>query len=258
MKNKVLKKAFAAALASTLIGGELPAAIGGVSVLKPALTAEAATEYDLEICGTQVTSSNKNDIYGNGIFVFDEASKTLTITDSYDATAPDEYPMIYTDMDDLTIFAHNEEHSITLRSNTVVLSIYGNGSVTVTGDSYFEIFKEDLDTDRFTEEGAVYLRDEATLRFKDFIDDPIYIGKVTFSQEARKPNNSNFIVDNSRGTIVSFDLDLNLETPFLFSEHFSLVDCYIKQTNNCAINDEGKQVVSDSVLKWGFDPEYFR
>ena len=47
MKNKVLKKTLAAALALTLVGGAMPTAIGGNGLTKPAIVADAAGIGDI-------------------------------------------------------------------------------------------------------------------------------------------------------------------------------------------------------------------
>ena len=42
-------------------------------------------QFDLIIAGTTVTAKNQNDILGNGCFSYDPASKTLTVSDSYNS-----------------------------------------------------------------------------------------------------------------------------------------------------------------------------
>ncbi len=248
MKGKIFKKTASAVMAVALIGGAMPTTIGNVELFKPSLVAEAATEYDLKICGTQVTSSNKGDILGNGIFEFDEASKTLTIKDSYDWFSNDESPMISTCMEGLTI---NATDYIKLDSNSAVLSIYGNGKVTVKGDSSMEIYSHDLEHDTFTDGSSVWLFDDATLCIKD-----CSIGIMRVGFPGAETDNAKLIVDNSEGWIGSFYY-LHNDVSTVINDHVDLIDCYIDSDSNCEINNEAKQICTlfstGDGFKSGFD-----
>ena len=248
MKGKLFRKTAAAVLAAAIVGGAVPAGFGGTGMFKPALVAEAVTEYDLAICGTQVTSINKEDILGNGIFVFNDVYKTLTIKDSYEWFSTDESAMISTCMDGLTI---NATDYVGLNSNSAVLSIYGNGNVTVKCDSGMDLWSDDLESDLFTDRSSVWLFDDATLCIKD-----CSIGIMRVGFPGAETDNAKLIVDNSKGWIGSFYY-LHNDVSTVINDHFDLIDCYIDSDSNCEINNEAKQICNlfstEDGMKSGFD-----
>ena len=95
-------------------------------------TPAPVTEYDLCVDHEWVTSKNASDILGNGVFAFDEASKTLTISGDYSfhTTVHDHGANhgIISKIDGLTIKVAKDS---TLSNAYVVFSV--NGNTTVTG-----------------------------------------------------------------------------------------------------------------------------
>ena len=97
-------------------------------------TPAPVTEYDLWVDNTHVTSKNASDILGNGVFAFDEASKTLTISGDYSfhTTEHDhgENRGISSHIDGLTIKVAKDS---TLSGAYIVFSVSGNTTVTGPG-----------------------------------------------------------------------------------------------------------------------------
>ena len=95
-------------------------------------TPTSVTKYDLWVDNTQVTTKNASDVLGNGVFAFDEASKTLTISGDYSFhhTEGDhgENTGIRSDIDGLTIKVAKDS---ALSGAYIVFSV--SGSTTVTG-----------------------------------------------------------------------------------------------------------------------------
>ena len=101
---------------------------------------QAQTSYDFYICGTRVTSANAADILGDGVFSYNEATKTLTISgDARTPTADDEgeeYGVITNnEIEDLTIYITKD---LTLESggedciySTKNLILKGEGKLTL-------------------------------------------------------------------------------------------------------------------------------
>ena len=99
LKTRAL--AFAAALALTL-----------GCALAFAQTARAATYYDLWVSGTRITSDNAADVFGDGTVSYDNASKTLTLSNAKimihkDPFGDEDAAGILSTMDDLTINLEN-------------------------------------------------------------------------------------------------------------------------------------------------------
>ena len=110
--------------------------------------AEAVTEYPLWVVGTQVTSDNRNDVFGDGKVKYDPASSTLTL-DSYidhgkgycfqvpedDGSTSDGYACIYYDGAALTITLTGT-NSVTEAGTTGAVhrgGIYTTGDLTIKG-----------------------------------------------------------------------------------------------------------------------------
>jgi len=101
---------------------------------------QAQTSYDFYICGTRVTSANAADILGDGVFRYNEATKTLTVSgDARTPTADDEgeeYGVITNnEIEDLTIYITKD---LTLESggedciySTKNLILKGEGKLTL-------------------------------------------------------------------------------------------------------------------------------
>ena len=97
-------------------------------------TPAPVTKYDLWVDNTQVTTKNASDVLGNGLFAFDEASKTLTISGDYSfhTTEGDhgENTGIRSKIDGLTIKVAKDS---TLSGAYIVFSVSGNTTVTGSG-----------------------------------------------------------------------------------------------------------------------------
>ena len=80
--KKILRNATAVALAMAIVGGALPTTIGGVELFKPALVAEAATDYGIKIVDTELTSDNLSKTIGNVTFSYAPDTNVLAISPS--------------------------------------------------------------------------------------------------------------------------------------------------------------------------------
>ena len=85
-------------------------------------------EYGLIVAGTTVTSSNKNDVFGNGEFSYNSATKTLTLSKSYFCSY--QGVSIYSTVDELTI---DIPDSVSLYNNTSHIKLYGDTEITGGG-----------------------------------------------------------------------------------------------------------------------------
>ncbi len=72
------------------------------------VTAGAATEYDLWIDGTRVTSENMSDVLKNGAFSYAPGTKTLTIQKSYEFIPMKTQPAIRCGIPGLVISVKND------------------------------------------------------------------------------------------------------------------------------------------------------
>ena len=94
------KKTLAAALSLSLLSS-LPVSIDGANsfkALSAANAADASIETDdnritseIEIAGTKITSENADDVLGDGVFSYDNASSTLTIKGDYENSELDTF-----------------------------------------------------------------------------------------------------------------------------------------------------------------------
>ncbi len=98
-------------------------------------------KYDLIICGTQVTSENAADVLGNGVFSYDAATKTLTMSGNID-TEKDDY-IQNNGIDGLNIHVTTDSEMssgvFNIFANT---TLTGEGKLTINAPSVSAIFVE--------------------------------------------------------------------------------------------------------------------
>ena len=104
--------------------------------LLPLLAVQAqTTNYDLRICGTQVTSANASDVLGDGVFSYNAATQTLTV--SGDCTTYNAGNIIDSDIDGLVINVATDS-KLWLdeggERRLKVLSLYGNTTIKGNGE----------------------------------------------------------------------------------------------------------------------------
>ena len=85
------------------------------------------TYNGLTIAGTPVTNANCDDILGNGVFSYDNATKTLTISGNYESK---EW-IIESHIEDLTINVASESNLVGMRSGSSIIRLFE--STTITG-----------------------------------------------------------------------------------------------------------------------------
>ena len=94
-----------------------------------AQTARAATYYDLWVSGTRITSDNAADVFGDGTVSYDNASKTLTLSNAKimihkDPFGGEDAAGILSTMDDLTI---NLENASSIEAGSPLSGSYFQG-----------------------------------------------------------------------------------------------------------------------------------
>lgn len=99
------------------------------AVYRGSMVIDGVTGYDLYVAGVQAHSGNCNDILGNGVFNYDDASKTLTINGTYHNTADDH--VITSSISDLTIKVAGQS-KLTTTSNSSMIRL--DATTTITGD----------------------------------------------------------------------------------------------------------------------------
>ena len=114
-------------------GGQYNASLGGISVNGSSLYSgnlviEGATAYDLYVAGTTVTSVNHSDVLGDGIFSYDDATKTLTINGDYTHTGASN--IVSSSIDGLTVEVTGNSK---LTSTTEATILRFRAPVTITG-----------------------------------------------------------------------------------------------------------------------------
>ena len=80
--KKILRNVAAVAFAMAIVGGAVPTAIGDVELFKPALVAEAATDYGIKIADTELTSDNLSKTIGNVTFSYAPDTNVLAVSPS--------------------------------------------------------------------------------------------------------------------------------------------------------------------------------
>ena len=101
--------------------------------LLPFVGTQAAESYELHICGTRVTSANAADVLGDGVFSYDNLTKTLTVSGNCSTS---NYSIIENGIDGLTI---NVAADATLSSSggqpliscKAITTITGSGKLTL-------------------------------------------------------------------------------------------------------------------------------
>ena len=86
----------------------------------------ASANYDIYVDGVTVWDKNQDDILGNGIFSYDIATKTLTVTKNY--TLSDQ--IVKSSVNGLTIKTDNP---VMLGKSTASQAMTLNGNTTFTG-----------------------------------------------------------------------------------------------------------------------------
>ena len=123
MKQHLLKNTYAAIVALFIAMMALPT------------TAQAQTEYDLEICGTQVTSDNCGDLSVidgvEGTVKYDPDSKTLTL----EGAKLNAGSCIESDIDGLTIKVSSTNK---LNAADAAIAVYAPTTITGGGTLYAE------------------------------------------------------------------------------------------------------------------------
>ncbi len=101
--------------------------VDGSSAYKGRVVIEGVTAYDLTIAGTTVNSANCNDILGNGVFSYDDATKTLTINGNF--TYTDGNHVVESYVDGLTINVAGNS-TIVSSSNSTMIYLCNNSTIT--------------------------------------------------------------------------------------------------------------------------------
>ena len=101
------------------------------------VTIEAVESYELYIAYTEVNVINCSDILGNGVFSYDNKTRTLTINGDY--TSDPTNPTIISNIDGLTIVAADDSKLNGFFSLYGDTKITGSGRLEITGDDTYYI-----------------------------------------------------------------------------------------------------------------------
>ena len=210
MKQHLLKNTYAAIVALFIAMMALPT------------TAQAQTEYDLKICGTQVTSDNCGDLSVidgvEGTVKYDPDSKTLTLQNAK-LNAEGYVYRIESNIDGLTI-----KVSGTNELNAEGTAIYLNTPATITGGGTLNAKSEGY--------AAVYA-EGTNLTFKDCIVNAKGkwgIAGDDGSKETLRISNATVTAEGRAGSICDF-------------KEITLEDCAITQPAGAEFDESKKAVV---------------
>ena len=107
--------------------------------------APPADAYNLWVCGTQVTGSNSNDILGDGVWCYDDATRTLTVMKDAKYEIPNdgfiEDWYVGDSEEPLTVKVgnHTVEATCTTTDEVIRTALVGTKGITFTGTTYHGI-----------------------------------------------------------------------------------------------------------------------
>ena len=104
-------------------------------------TIMSAANYDLWICGKQVTSSNASDVMGTKAVSYNASSKTLTLNQTYLESSTDE--IIYSKIEGLTIKVTGTVYLRTTNKDKNTVSLQGTTTITGTTESSLTVTRYD-------------------------------------------------------------------------------------------------------------------
>ena len=104
-------------------------------------TIMSAANYDLWICGKQVTSSNASDVMGTKAVSYNASSKTLTLNQTYLESSTDE--IIYSKIEGLTIKVTGTVYLRTTNKDKSTVSLHGTTTITGTTESSLTVTRYD-------------------------------------------------------------------------------------------------------------------
>ena len=158
--------------------------VDGTTVYQGKVVIEGATAYDLVIAGKSVNSVNCGDILSDGVFKYDDASKTLTICGNYTYTGDDNFIKSY--IDNLIINVAGNSMLVSASDRTII-RLYNN--TTITGG------KLTLMCTAPTNEGlGIYIDNSSTLTIKDAVIDVTGDG---FNYAITGESTCQLVIDNS-------------------------------------------------------------
>lgn len=225
-------------------GGAVVDASGAVAK-EVVIGVDTSTKYDLFVNGAQVTSVNAADILGNGVFKYDDATKTLTIKGNYDNTA--ESRLVDSSIDGLIVNVEGASKLSTTRDVTL-LRFTANTEIR-GGKLILECTSEDQDCIGIYQDGG----DKLTISNAD-----IEIG-----------DGFSYAITGEPGIaleVISSDIvaKAHAEGCFKDFESMTLTDCYIEShrgatyTDGALVDTDGHIIGSDAqpetvVIKRGTD-----
>ncbi|WP_311379081.1 peptidase [Alloprevotella tannerae] len=207
MKQHLLKNTYAAIVALFIAMFALPT------------TAQAQTEYDLWICGTQVTSDNCGDLSGingvEGTVKYDPDSKTLTL-EGAKLNIEGEVDCIKSKIDGLTIKVGGTNELNAGSSVYAPTTITGGGTLNAESEGYAAIYAEG--TNLTIKDCIVNAKGRWGIAGDDGSKETLRISNATVTAEGRAGSICDFkeitledcaitqpagaVVDNSQGAVV--------------------------------------------------------
>ena len=134
----------------------------------------SATDYKIYVYGKQVTSSNCNDVLGDGKVKYNNSTKTLTITN-----------------ETLSRTGSNNDIIANKSENSLIVELYGNNTFTASGCAPVRCFKSSSVT-------LKVMTGTTTLQGNN---GGIYISETTCSLQTEEDANLNVLVNNSEAIV---------------------------------------------------------
>lgn len=219
--------------------------VGNALAQNVVITKHVADKYKLWIAGTQVTSDTAADPLGNGVFKYDDATKTLTISGDYDHTT--ETRLVDSSIDGLIINVERPSRLTTTYDPTII-HLTANTEIR-GGRLILECTSEDQDCIGIYQDGG----DKLTISNAD-----IEIGDGFSYAITGEPGIALEIINSDISAMA------HAEGCFKDFESMTLTDCYIEShrgatyTDGALVDAEGHIIGSDAmpetvVIKRGTD-----
>ena len=182
--------------------------VDGTSKYEGKVVIEGATAYDLTIGGKVVNDHNCSDVFGNGVFKYDDATKTLTVNGNFEY----EGRAIVSSIPDLTIKVAGASKLTQKDPATSIIRLYA--ATTITGG------KLTLDSPDATSSIGIYI-EGGDLTIKDA---DIEIIGDNFQYGITGDNNNKLIIDNSDITARASGAGVYVDW-----DAITLTNCYIDE-----------------------------
>ena len=188
---------------------------------------QAQTSYDFYICGTRVTSANAADILGDGVFRYNEATKTLTISgDARTPTADDE----------------GEDYGVIMNNEIEDLTIYITKDLTLESGGENCIYSSK----------NLILKGEGKLTLYSRVRCGIWFGAQCTIEDMSIYSDGDFYADDDNKSLVIRNSDVEVYYAYgaIYCKKITLEGCYIAlPTNGTLYDDKGNRAIRVIIKK---------